>query len=241
MTPKRSPGIGWQPQNNPGQCNLGWAYAEGRGVEKDYREAAKWYLKAAKQNDAAAQSNLGELYEDGQGVAQDYRLAMDYYKRSAEQGNALAKRNIGDLYFHGFRRRSERRRSVPMVPTRRRRRRREGSVRAGMDVFKRSRAEGCAEGVEADSTGRQARICQSGRANWLALPRARLCGRMTTPLSGFDVRRRRETSSVLNWVVRRRPRSERDDVAAFKRWVAAAAEQGDARAEVRKVGVTAKA
>jgi TPR repeat protein len=29
------------------QCNLGWCYANGTGVEKDEKEAVKWYTKSA--------------------------------------------------------------------------------------------------------------------------------------------------------------------------------------------------
>ena len=41
------------------QFNLGFCYDDGRGVEKDYGEAVKWYRKAAEQNFAPAQFNLG--------------------------------------------------------------------------------------------------------------------------------------------------------------------------------------
>ena len=41
------------------QFNLGFCYEDGRGVEKDYSHAVKWYRKAAEQNYAPAQLNLG--------------------------------------------------------------------------------------------------------------------------------------------------------------------------------------
>ncbi|MBC8001374.1 MAG: sel1 repeat family protein, partial [Opitutaceae bacterium] len=54
------------------QSNLGVCYAKGEGVEKDYREAVKWFRKAADQNFALAQFNLATCYETGQGVGKDY-------------------------------------------------------------------------------------------------------------------------------------------------------------------------
>ena len=42
----------------PAQYAFGLCYAEGRGVEKDEREAVKWYTKAAKQGDPDAQKKL---------------------------------------------------------------------------------------------------------------------------------------------------------------------------------------
>ena len=41
------------------QFNLGYMYAKGQGVEKDFKEAVKWFQKAADQGYAHAQDNLG--------------------------------------------------------------------------------------------------------------------------------------------------------------------------------------
>jgi len=40
-------------------------------VPQDYKEAVKWYLKAAEQGYALAQFNLGNMYYNGDGVLQD--------------------------------------------------------------------------------------------------------------------------------------------------------------------------
>ena len=40
--------------------SLGWMYATGRGVTKDYEEVVRWYRLAAKQVIAEAQYNLGQ-------------------------------------------------------------------------------------------------------------------------------------------------------------------------------------
>jgi len=69
------------------QFILGFMYDEGKGVPQDYAEAAKWYRKAAKQGNIAAQYNLS-LMED--------RAEMEkWYRRAAEPGNAAAPSNLG--------------------------------------------------------------------------------------------------------------------------------------------------
>ena len=41
------------------QIKIGAMYAEGQGVGQDYTEAAKWFRRAAEQNNPRAQFNLG--------------------------------------------------------------------------------------------------------------------------------------------------------------------------------------
>ena len=47
------------------QSNLGGMYAEGRGIPQDFKEAVKWYRRAADQGLSTAQFNLGVTYEMG--------------------------------------------------------------------------------------------------------------------------------------------------------------------------------
>lgn len=49
---------------------------------KDYKEAARWYLLAAKQGDTGAMIRLGSLYENGQGVAKDPDEAVSWYRKA---------------------------------------------------------------------------------------------------------------------------------------------------------------
>ena len=46
------------------QKSLGDLYNEGKGVEQDQSEAAKWYMKAAKQGDTEARDRLQEIFGD---------------------------------------------------------------------------------------------------------------------------------------------------------------------------------
>jgi len=83
------------------QFNLGWCYDDGRGVEKDYAEAVKWYLKAAARNFAPAQFNLGYCYANGQGVRKDKVEAVEWYRKAAEQNYTPAQSNLGWCYDNG--------------------------------------------------------------------------------------------------------------------------------------------
>jgi uncharacterized protein len=83
------------------QRTLGQAYAKGEAVQQDYKQAAKWYEKAANQSNTLAQVALGELCEAGQGVPRDEAQASNWYRRAAEQGYANAQYNLAALYAVG--------------------------------------------------------------------------------------------------------------------------------------------
>ena len=68
---------------------LGQMYDLGRGVGKDFKQAAIWYRRAADQGLPVAQHNLARMYETGEGVhVSDYALsaAASWYRRAAQQG-----------------------------------------------------------------------------------------------------------------------------------------------------------
>jgi TPR repeat protein len=80
---------------------MGVLYANGQGVPQSYKEAGRWYRRAADQGDAVAQFNLGVRYANGQGVPQNDELAGRWYRRAAQQGHARAQSNLGVLYANG--------------------------------------------------------------------------------------------------------------------------------------------
>jgi TPR repeat protein len=72
---------------------LGDLYYNGLGVPQDFTEAAKWYRKAAEQEDAVeldyfsgALCRLGELYDRGLGVPKDHVEASKWYGKAAVGG-----------------------------------------------------------------------------------------------------------------------------------------------------------
>ncbi|MCY2953688.1 MAG: tetratricopeptide repeat protein [Planctomycetota bacterium] len=63
--------------------NLGWMYANGRGVPQDGKQAVEWYRKAADLGDAKAMFNLGVMYANGSGEAKDEKQAVEWYRKAA--------------------------------------------------------------------------------------------------------------------------------------------------------------
>jgi len=78
---------------------LGFMYAGGQGVQKDYTEAAKWQRKAAEQGLADAQSSLGTMYNLGKGVKKDHAEALRWWHKAAKHGYTEAQFFLGYSYF----------------------------------------------------------------------------------------------------------------------------------------------
>lgn len=73
------------------QYHLGVAYLNGsEGVTRDYKEAAKWFSKAANQEHVEAQYHLGLLYSKGKGTIQNYMLAHMWFNLAASNGSERA-------------------------------------------------------------------------------------------------------------------------------------------------------
>ena len=54
-------------------------YEKGLGANRDYREAMRWYGKAAAQGDSYAQYKLGWMYLNGLGVTEDKVEAYKWF------------------------------------------------------------------------------------------------------------------------------------------------------------------
>ncbi len=69
--------------------------------QEDLAEAAKWYRKAAEQEDADAEAALGSMYQDGEGVPKDEVEAVKWYRRAARQCDRHAQQRMGFAYEQG--------------------------------------------------------------------------------------------------------------------------------------------
>jgi TPR repeat protein len=69
------------------QTALGIRYALGKGVTRDYVEAARWLRTAAEHGQRFAQFNLGVLYASGNGVTQDDEAAYMWFSLAASQAS----------------------------------------------------------------------------------------------------------------------------------------------------------
>ena len=72
------------------ECQVGYFYLEGLGVEKDVREALYWTERSANHGDRDGQYNLAWFYQEGIGVEINMEKARYWYKESALQGHDLA-------------------------------------------------------------------------------------------------------------------------------------------------------
>jgi Sel1 repeat len=68
---------------------------------EDYKEAVKWFRKAAEQGQTDAQYSLGECYYEGNGIARDDKEAVKWFRKAAEQGQADAQYSLGECYYEG--------------------------------------------------------------------------------------------------------------------------------------------
>ena len=83
------------------QFDLARLYHEGRHLQKDIAQAAKWYRKAAAQGHTPAQINLAMMYIGGDGVKVDLAEARKWFTQAADQGDAEGQVALGMMYALG--------------------------------------------------------------------------------------------------------------------------------------------
>ncbi len=83
------------------QALLGQLYAEGRGVERDEREALHWWSLAANSGHAGAANMLGRCHELGRGTSVDLERAAAWYRTSASAGFDWGLYNYANLLATG--------------------------------------------------------------------------------------------------------------------------------------------
>ncbi len=79
------------------ECQVGYFYAEGLGVERDLDRALLWTRRAAEHGDRDGQFNLGCFYEEGTVLARDMEQAALWYQRAARQGHTEAAERLRAL------------------------------------------------------------------------------------------------------------------------------------------------
>lgn len=81
---------------------LASCYMFGTGVDVDYSEAFRLYLKAAKLGFAPSQSMLGSMYFSGRGVDASRESAFAWWLEAAQQGDGYSITCVGDSYKWGW-------------------------------------------------------------------------------------------------------------------------------------------
>jgi hypothetical protein len=80
------------------QVQAGQAYEANR----DFKQAAEWYRKAADQGSISGEIHLAELYRDGgKGFPRDMTQAAAWYRKAADQGHPAAQGALAMLYTLG--------------------------------------------------------------------------------------------------------------------------------------------
>ena len=83
-------------------CRRADDYFYGRlSCKQDYKEAVRYYYKAAQNNYTIAQVDLGNCYFHGHGVPQDYFKAAVWYRKAADRGYIYGLYNLAWAYEHG--------------------------------------------------------------------------------------------------------------------------------------------
>ena len=68
-------------------------YDTGEGIPQDYKQALKWYTKAAEQDYGKAQFNLGFMHVKGEGTPRNYIMARMFWNMASISGTENAKIN----------------------------------------------------------------------------------------------------------------------------------------------------
>ena len=84
------------------EYELGDAYMNGKGVERNKELGVEHVRRAADKGHADAQYKLGFAYDWGYGVEKDLEEAAKWYHKAAEQGHADAHYALGLAYYNGY-------------------------------------------------------------------------------------------------------------------------------------------
>jgi len=79
------------------ECQIGYFYFDGLGIEKDLEKAFYWTHRAAEHGDRDGQFNLAWFYEEAIGVDKDIERAKYWYKKAALQDHDLAIKKCREL------------------------------------------------------------------------------------------------------------------------------------------------
>lgn len=88
--------------NPAAMSHMGYFYALGRGVSKNYKMAHELWQKAAQKGDGAAMYGIGAMYETGEGaLPKDAAQAAAWYLKGAEHGHPHSMMIMSSLYEKG--------------------------------------------------------------------------------------------------------------------------------------------
>lgn len=80
-----------------GLNNMGDAYLNGTGLDRDYAKALEYFQKAADMGEGLAYANLGWMWYTGRGVPKDLAKAKSFFLKAAEQHLPWAEHMLGQM------------------------------------------------------------------------------------------------------------------------------------------------
>lgn len=80
---------------------LGTMYAQGLGVERNYKLAMDWFFRAQALGFPGAMANLAKMYAEGLGVPQNNTAAVQYFREAALAGYQPAILRMAEIYERG--------------------------------------------------------------------------------------------------------------------------------------------
>jgi localization factor PodJL len=80
---------------------IGVRYADGKGMPRDGKLAARWFEQAALAGHGPSQYRLGSLYREGKIMPKEPNIAFQWFDRAAAQGHVLAMHNAAVLLAEG--------------------------------------------------------------------------------------------------------------------------------------------
>lgn len=86
----------------PAMYQLGLLYANGHGVNRDYRKAFVLFQNAAKEGEVDAMFSLAVQYQHGDGVHKNLEESVKWFTKAADKGLAAAQFNLGTMYSNGL-------------------------------------------------------------------------------------------------------------------------------------------
>lgn len=87
------------------QFRIGEKYYWGEGIERNYREAIKWYTMAAERGHKKSQYKLATMYERGDGVYPNYEEAHFWYGISGDWDDEIARRHLTEQQINAIKNR----------------------------------------------------------------------------------------------------------------------------------------
>ena len=79
----------------PAFWEMGNAYREGLGVERDLTEAAAWFNRGMQAGDSSCMTFLGLMHFRGEGMAEDEETAVQLWREAADRDNSDAMLYLG--------------------------------------------------------------------------------------------------------------------------------------------------